>query len=371
MKAENQIQFCKPIAYGEDYPRPHFPALPNSTGKSHAKSRGKPSGTGTVLHSARARYAWASIAKAELTTGDTVLLPSYHCPAMVEPFLWAGCRIEFYTLKNDLSPDLADLVRLLPRAKAVVLVRFFGFEGNMQALCEMAREHKCLVIEDLAHTAFAQTLHGHYGVTSLPKFYAVDYGSEIFVREDHDNTQLRSFMEKTQRNALVWNATRLVQQVQNRLQTVTPGGFRQIDGSYRYFSTEDMSRPLNKRAFLQIMQSDDEEIIRKRRKNFLRIQSIFESSGMGKGLFTELDNSFVPYMYPFVLNNVEHFHSIRSAGIPLFRWEELAPTSCSVSQSYHQTLIQVPCHQDLTNTDLDLIESAIGNAALARVSNRA
>jgi len=367
MIAENDINFCEPLACGDDYPKPQFSPLPNVAGASNAKSRSVPLGTTTVLHSARARYAWASIAKAELTPQDTVLLPAYHCPAMVEPIVWAGCKIAFYRLRKDLSPEPDDLARLLPQAKAIVLVRFFGFEGHIQSLCEMAREQGCLVIEDLAHTAFAQTLHGDYGVTSLPKFYAVDYGSEIFIRAGHDETRLRTYIEKTQRNPLLWNSTRLLKQVQNRVQAVSAAGTGKLQGKFRYFCAEDMSRPFNRKASLQIMRSDHEDIVQKRRSNFLRLQNIFEQSGLGHGLYTDLDSNFIPYMYPFVLHDAEFFHSIRTAGVPLFRWEELAPTNCRVSQEYHKTLIQVPCHQDVTGADIDLIESTILTGARARV----
>ena len=94
----SSITFSKPLADSRDYPEPVFPALPWVHGSSSPRTRQYPTAVGATLLTTHARYGLALIAKAELHQGDLVLLPAYHCRALVEPFLWAGCRIRFYTM---------------------------------------------------------------------------------------------------------------------------------------------------------------------------------------------------------------------------------------------------------------------------------
>ena len=173
------VQFTPPLADSSHYPTPTFPVLQKIKGLCQPEPREVPGGTSHTMLTTRARYALAMIAKAYVNAGDRVLLPAYHCPAMIEPFVWAGCKIEFYPVNSDLTPMEREIADLLHGATALLLTRYFGFECNIRDVAEIARKHNCLVIEDLAHAAFSSELVGDIGVTSLPKFYPVDTGSEI------------------------------------------------------------------------------------------------------------------------------------------------------------------------------------------------
>lgn len=63
----------------------------------------------------KARYALAAAALhlKHSEQQNTVLLPAYHCPALVEPFIYAGYNIVFYPQLADLSSDLAVFNSLL------------------------------------------------------------------------------------------------------------------------------------------------------------------------------------------------------------------------------------------------------------------
>ena len=44
--------------------------------------------------------------------GSTVLLPAFHCTALVDPVLAFGCTIRFYTVHRDLSLDVNEIAGL-------------------------------------------------------------------------------------------------------------------------------------------------------------------------------------------------------------------------------------------------------------------
>ncbi len=78
-------------------------------------------------------------------------------------------------------------------------------------------------------------------------------------------------------------------------------------------------------------------------------------SPLGRLLWPQLPEHSAPYVVPFLLNDSSSFDLLRKRGLQVFRWEELAPTSCSVSLDYRNRLIQIPCHQDLTAADIQQI----------------
>jgi perosamine synthetase len=100
----SKITFSDPLAYGENYPPPAFSMVPLAPRSSYPRPRHLPNNVEATLLTTRARYALPLIAKALLREGDAVLLPAYHCPALVESFVWTGCQIKFCKINADLSP---------------------------------------------------------------------------------------------------------------------------------------------------------------------------------------------------------------------------------------------------------------------------
>jgi perosamine synthetase len=355
--AMNMIDFTEPLANSSDYPAPHFTALPNITSGKFTAIRPILKGATTTRLVTRARYALALIAKAELSDGDTVLLPAYHCPALVEPFIWAGCKVIFYNITSDLCPDKNDLDRYLGDASAILFVRYFGFDSNIKSLAEYARNRGCLVIEDLAHAAFIDELFGDYGVTSLSKFYPVDSGAEIYVKCGRDSAAIVKAIERYLVSTRAWTLQATLRKTSRMLCIPCPmKGFK--NSNFRYFDPIALARPPPARALYELSCHNHSEILRKRRKNYSDIHHAIGKSGLGSPVLPSLEESNAPYVYPFLLNDAYSFHSIRNAGIPLYRWEELSPTTCEVSLNFRSQLIQVPCHQDITGSDISAIAAA-------------
>ena len=93
-----------------------------------------------------------------------------------------------------------------------------------------------------------------------------------------------------------------------------------------------------------------------RRKNYVRLLKGISAISHLTPLFPELPDHVVPYMFPVLLNAEQsYFDRLKNAGIPLWRWEELAESDCAISQSYRLHLLQIPCHQDLSAFEIDWI----------------
>ncbi len=356
MSDAGTVSFDKPIAFSHQYPSPRFPAYPSIT-VDHPGSRPPPPGTQATLHAARARYALALVAANCLAPGSRVLLPAYHCPAMVEPFIWAGCSIKFYGMDNALRPVVGDSD--LHGAAAILLTRYFGFDPGLGTPASRARQEGLLVIEDLAHAAYADELIGDVGVTSLAKFFPQRIGAELFFREGQRAGKVSKKIADIAASPLGWHITRLWTKVRHRYRQLRKRPGRQRARRYRYFEENELSRPTHQCRHSARSDAITSDCRARRRENYRLLLDASTESTLGSPLYPTLDEKTVPCVFPFLLNRAEDFDHFRNAGIPLFRWEELVLTDCTVSRHYRSRLIQIPCHQDLRPEDLELIKQCL------------
>lgn len=358
MNVASNIRFSRPLTYSQDYPTPAFSVRPTVRNPANADRRLVPAGTQATFHAARARYGLAFIALACLKPGNTVLLPAYHCPAMVEPFLWAGCSVMFYPVTETLSPVADQLDEWMNAADAIVFTRYFGFEQVKEKLIERARSQRCLVIEDLAHAAFIPRLNGDVGVTSLPKFFPQPYGSEIWCADQALAEQLEHIVTTQQFSQVRWalsNVRRKVARKVARKLGIRVG--RQ--STYRYIDSTALQRPTALCTLRDTHNRPEAPEEQGHRAHYRQLLEMASRSALGVPLYPLLPPDIVPYVFPFLLHSGDTFHHIRNAGIPLYRWEELAPTDCKISSTYRSRLIQIPCHQDMKSDDFALIDRCL------------
>ena len=82
-----------------------------------------------------------------------VLVPSYHCPTVVEPLLRAGFEVDYYDVLPDLRSPARPLAELLtPAHTALVVINYFGFEFDLSTLPERDAEHGVILVEDCCHS---------------------------------------------------------------------------------------------------------------------------------------------------------------------------------------------------------------------------
>ncbi|WP_286264225.1 DegT/DnrJ/EryC1/StrS family aminotransferase [Thalassotalea atypica] len=379
MKSTTNIQFEPPLANADDFPVPRVSATPErhkiAIGKQkfYQQSQYRKSG----LYTKNGRSALAYIIKElDLDENSTVLLPVYHCPAMVEPFLWAKVNIQFYPLNDDLSVNLTELASMLSaKVDAILLVKFFGFDTNTKNALVQAKAHELKVIEDCAHAFFSPKLTSG-SVSSDASFCSLNKFFSCF-----DGGMLNTSSIKTQQTIRQLGSTGLVSEVKEilgRFDSVSwlSTVFKRTFGkdrhnvpvapdkgdvaapTYRYFNEQDMLVKCFYATRLQLKFESYSRIAYKRRKNYHYLYGQLLNSTVGTPLY-ELNERTVPYVFPFLLHDRRDFNKVREAGIQILRWEEYCVTENAITESYRERLIQVPCHQDLTKEQLSFIVQII------------
>jgi dTDP-4-amino-4,6-dideoxygalactose transaminase len=122
--------------------------------------------------------------------GATVLLPSFHCTALVDPVIAYGAKPAYYPVRGDLGLDLdrveAELVRT--RAAALLCVHFFGWPAPVAELAALCARHGAALIEDCTHTLFGTIAgrpvgsFGDVAVFSFRKILPVQDGGALVLK---------------------------------------------------------------------------------------------------------------------------------------------------------------------------------------------
>lgn len=342
--------------------------------------------------------------------GVTVLVPTYHCPTMVEPVVLLGARPLFYPLAPDGRPDLDALRAMGPRPAAVlVAAHYFGRPLDFAALAGWCRDAGVALIEDCAH-AFLGAWHergvgtvGDMAIASLPKCFAVNEGGCVRARGDLPLPDLSEPGWAAEVRAL-WDAVQVSAQ-SGRLGSLTPlvNGVARLRGWWRRGPTapdpaqadaaeappadvaDVHERPSDDPAYhtieragidhrpsrwsrFVVRHSDVGQIAELRRRNYMGyVQRLAGAVGL-RALHDDLPAGAVPYVFPvFVDRAREVYPRLRARGVPVFRWDVLWPGTPRLAQDtgrlWSDHVLQMACHQDLTPDDIAAVAAALADEA--------
>lgn len=257
-------------------------------------------------------------------------------------------EVAFYPVTESLTPDFDFLSTHIAPNEAVVAVRYFGFDCGVKALAEFCRQRQAILIEDLAHAAGASELYGDVGVTSLIKFYPVKLGGQVLVPKYSplanklacQSDKLPSY------TSVMWKS--FAKKVIAKFIPERPKQFR-------YFNQAQCSKTIDQESEQLISNINRQVLMQRRQKNYRFIVDGIKSSTLGAPLFDELPDDVCPYVVPFLLHDELSFNYIRKNGIQVYRWEEVADLGCELSMKFRHRLVQLPCHQDLTQLQLQTV----------------
>lgn len=379
------------------YPEPSVPVVPVFDGAAvFARGHSDLPSVCDVSHVLYTSSGAAAIAlalrHAGIGEGDEVLLPAYHCLSMVEPVQAVQARPVFYQVRADLSVDLGHLETKIGKAtRALLATHYFGFPQDMTAIRALADRHGLRVIEDCAHAFFGLVQNravgtlGDYAIASARKFFPIhDGGCLVSMRHPVENLELRPvgliFHMKAAINiveeAFAFGRARvlfLLLRWPLRLKdavwrTLKPSADHKSVSSigpvasveFRYFAPERMDRAMSFPSRAIMVLSGKGRIVERRRSNFRRMVAGLSGLPNGRPLYDLLPDSVVPYMVPFVIDQPEIvFPVLKRRGVPIYRWETLATDGCSVSNDYAQRLLQLPCHPELREAEIDWMIACI------------
>lgn len=325
------------------------------------------------------RYALTeALRRAGAGSGTAVLLPAFHCRSMAESVIHLNAEARFYPVTPDLQPDFAAARELAGdgKVRAMVLTHYFGFVNALDEALSFCSNQSMALIEDCAHAFYGEHngqplgTFGQYATASAWKFFPVSDGAMLRDNTGGPAAKLRSPPTTTELKAYAAMLKRGMERlIHGRSLPAIDGpellkGARTIadrlaslGGGETGTSTfqpefEHLAGLRASRAYISVIAHGP--IAHRRRKNYLQwLEGIKDLPGL-RPLFPNLPESVVPYAFP-LLADAEGvlFHAVKLAGIPLWRWEDMAMTDCPISREYRLRLLQLPCHQGLREEELD------------------
>jgi hypothetical protein len=376
-----RIEFSSPLANAQNYPAALFKVEPQQPlfglslfARQHLQQLDLQffrSGRGALYFAAE---------QLKKPGDNVILLPAYHCPALVEPFIAAGYQIEFYPLQADLTVDLAALQLLItPKTTHCLLVRYFGNAAQVSAQLAWLSEQGLITFDDCAHdlqSFLRPELIADATICSIKKFIASSDGGALRLKQTNvaalSAVPLQAELKNLLRTLLAgWQQHRVPQQrllpmpaadavpINERAANHPDSRPLQADKPlFRYFQPKDKQQQCYWLTQWLFYHTDVQKLLQLRQQHCKQLMTGLAQSALGRLLWQEVPENCAPYVIPFLLNHSSSFDLLRKRGLQIYRWEELAPSNCDVSQDYRHRLIQIPCHQDLSAADIEQIIQA-------------
>jgi perosamine synthetase len=375
------------------FPKSRVPVLPvlgwdslgNSKFSGQISARWK-----SCCYYSRGRYALRyAYALAGVGNGGALLAPAYHCRTMLDPAIRLGAKIYLYRVGGDLTPDIDSIRALLVSrefsVKALLASHYFGFPQKLGELASLCREFDISLIEDCAHAFFAGWnsneigSHGHYIVSSPYKFLPCPDGGMLAINGrtmewsgrpfvTSIRSELKAILDSVQQLLGASNEAGLeIDNLDEEIDALMAHGFVRANESRQdcllpsvhyvleaeEFSGSRWSRWIARNTNLS-------RVVERRRKNYQYWLDVAGSLPNCHLLFPELPEDCVPYMFPLYIERPEfHFYLLKNLGFPVWRWDEMAISECDVATDYRLKLIHLPCHQELSEAEMNWMLAAL------------
>lgn len=344
-----------------------------------------------VLFTTSGRAAIALALRAlRIGRGDRVLVPTYHCPTMIAPIVAVGAEPVFFPIDATGAPATAALdERQMQGVRAMIAAHYFGLPQPMRAIRAFCDEHGIALIEDCAHALFGVSdgrpvgRWGDYAIASLTKFLpVVDGGCLVSSRGIGDVPQLgrqpfasevKSFANALELgvmhgrvaglNTLLGGVFGAVSRLRGRRHgpESSESDAAPTDVAGRWLADFAPGSRIGSAASPWTCwiarHAHRERIVAARRRNYALLARLITSMPGVRALRPVLPDDAAPYVFPLWVDRPEAvYQEVRHAGIPVFRWDELWPTSPvlagDVGNDWATHVFQIGCHQDLRSEDI-------------------
>ncbi|WP_200153046.1 aminotransferase class I/II-fold pyridoxal phosphate-dependent enzyme [Chromatium okenii] len=381
------------------FPKPSLPALPvlSSLKLNRTASNTIPAGVLTCTHRVHlysGRYAiFLALQCANIGAGDRILVPAYHCLAMIEPLRLSGVEPVYYPLNADLSVTVTELSKRIDQnVKAIIVVHYFGFPQNFQAIRHLADQYHLIMLEDCAHTCFGQKEGigvghlGDYAIASTMKFYPSVHGG-ILASAHHelktDGLKQPSFAVevKTLINGLelahqygrlayfgkllkmiAWLKLLVFKLKSPSTNKVISANKTNQNPPPEYaMSPAWLGCQASRVSQFFMQQTRINDLVQMRQAHYDQFLAALQNRSDCRPLYPIRTPESVPQVFPLYVNNcLPVFVQLKKQGVPIIRFGEflddaVTGNTCQVSLDYAEHVLQFPCHQSLSKVEVKWI----------------
>lgn len=346
---------------------------------------------GVVLTSSGRASIALALMSLEVARGDSVLVPTYHCPSMVSPVVSLGGRPLFYPITHEGMPDMNAIAAWVEREKpkAIIVAHYFGLPRRMAQIRQWCDRNGVALIEDCAHCLFGIAdgrpvgSWGDFAIASLTKFLPVLEGGAIRAPDpDRVRESLRPRRWKDQLRAVA-NVLELAARHSplGRMMSARASPARAVspDAQSGSAPASELSTPPPEYLAFDRARAHDRipafnailarklptaRNVAARRANYAQLASRFAGRNGIRALFPDLPPGAAPYVFPVWVDEPDPgYQALRRLGLPMYRWDWLWPDMPhypgDVGVVWARHVLQIGCHQSLDSNAVGVIADAL------------
>jgi dTDP-4-amino-4,6-dideoxygalactose transaminase len=354
---------------------PDLPALwPGMLVRSARQAQHLPFGSRSALYFYFARNAIWQAVKLLGLEGYEVLAPAYHHGVEIEALLAAGATVRFYRIGPRWDVDLDDLAsKIGDRTRALYLTHYAGFPGPAREMLALCRHHGLRLIEDCALSLLSSDGRhrlGSYGDVSifcLYKTLPVPNGGAMVFNASVPRSPV-PFMSPSWGSTTGHLLSSMLQGIELRLgkpgalarkliralgrSAANASGVERVATGTRHFDPRHVNLGISGLSHRIAMRQDLDEIVRTRRRNYQLLAA--ELATCSTPLHPKLPHGVCPLFYPLIVENKDEVLSrLRSRGVQAVDFWRFSHPACALESfpdvaRLRQTVVEIPCHQDLS-----------------------
>jgi perosamine synthetase len=319
-----------------------------------------------------------------LCPGDEMLVPSYNCGSEIDALLNSGCSIGIYRIDRAAAVDMHDLeVKLTDKTKAIYVTHYFGFSPDIVKIRQLCDETGLFLIEDCAlsllssHDSRKLGTFGEVAILSFPKTLPVPDGGALIINDptlasktwELRRPRMKSIVKKllplgkamVMRHLSLWGAHVMMDKIAPwsaaKQATIIDDDIQTMPDSY-FFDEAISDTAISNLSRRLLVTFSAEDIIQRRRSNYLSFLEILKDSDTVLPLYRELPPGVCPLSFPVIVPERNLTFAKMStefiavfpwwAGYhPNFPWPDF-PDACFLKDN----LLTLPVHQQLTREDI-------------------
>lgn len=319
-------------------------------------------------------------------------MPAYHCGAEVDAVLSTGASVALYRVGRDMRIDVRDLRdRISERTRVVYVIHYFGWPQELGELSRLCRDRGIRLLEDCALALFSRCgtrnpeAVSDASVFSFSKTLAVTDGGAAVWHTLHEapadlcgpgtcavlrrmlplikRTTLRRMSRMGLPGILLGAGGRTGSHAAQGPQDEMPQNY--------YFTDSVRGVSLSRCARGSAHRTDRDQIIARRRRNFLRLLDRLLATGAALPL-QSLPDGVCPLAMPITVENRnEVIRSLTGSGVEAIPWwagghRSLGLQGFPEAKLLKEQVVALPVHQQLTDADIDFVADA-ADAALGQL----
>jgi dTDP-4-amino-4,6-dideoxygalactose transaminase len=264
-----------------------------------------------------------------------VYLPAFHCGVEVEAFVRAGCRVRFYAIDERLNVKLPERMEEIEEGSIFFIIHYFGFPQHLESITVFCEKHKMILMEDCAHSLYScyqgEFLGriGRVSVFSPRKTLALPNGGGLLINDptlpnpERGRKQFTPTLYKStfrsicdfevKRGGIGGQVGNIFIRGFNRLRkTEIHEEIVNTDGCISYYDDSRFAYDLGMSliSYLFIEPMPYQEIVTRRRENYILLASLLEKNTKFHPVFPELPEGVSPLCFPVWVDNSDRWMSI-------------------------------------------------------------